>query len=504
MTLNPVFQQAIDDLPLGRVLVVGDMAIDEMVYGHTARLSREAPVLILHHQRSDVLLGAASNAAHNLSKLGADYVGVVGAYGADEYGQKLLDAFTAAGVNTDGMGMDDTRATTTKSRISGIANHSITQQIVRIDRESRHLLSPQQEQALIARLTLLAPQVDAILLSDYGLGVVTPAVIQACRQLAQQHNLVWTVDSQQDLRQFAGATVVTPNQPEAENNCGVAANTLSDPIMLRQLGTQLLEAIQTQSLLITRGGDGMTLFGPPGCSCDIPVFNKSEVFDVTGAGDTVVATLTLSLAAYRRKTGQLPDWSHILLASTLGNLAASIVVRRFGVATTNPHELKEALENLVSNPTETVKPWLLAFGTVAHVAMAQGAVPALRHDIDVHINQHSFEVQVAQTVEEFETGLMHRPHLGARQGMWFGFAQPFPVTMWMKGCLTHLDMVFIRQQRIQAILHDLPPCQTEPCAYYHSQQPVDGVLELPGGTARQLGLQAGQTVSASEPAQKPH
>ena len=503
MTLNPVFQQAFDDLSLGRVLVVGDMAIDEMVYGHTARLSREAPVLILDHQRSDVLLGAASNAAHNLSKLGSEFVSVVGVFGADEYGQKLLNAFTVAGVNTDGMGEDNTRPTTTKSRISGIANHSITQQIVRIDRESRHPLSPEQEQALIARLTMLAPQVDAILLSDYGLGVVTPAVIQACRQLAKQHNLVWTVDSQQDLRQFAGATVVTPNQPEAENNCGVPANTLSDLMMLRMLGTQLLEAIQTQSLLITRGGEGMTLFGPPGCSCDIPVFNKSEVFDVTGAGDTVVATLTLSLAAYRRKTGQQPDWSQILLASTLGNLAASIVVRRFGVATTNPQELQEALENLVSNPTDTVKQWLLAFGMAVQVATSAEAVPPLRHDIDVHINNQTFAVQVAQTVDEFETGLMHRDRLGAHQGMWFGFAQPFPVTMWMKGCLTNLDMVFIKQQRIQAILHDLPPCQTEPCAYYHSQQPVDGVLELPGGTAAKLGLKAGQTVSASEPQKKP-
>jgi D-glycero-beta-D-manno-heptose-7-phosphate kinase len=499
--LNPVFSNAIQDLHLGRVLVVGDMAIDEMVYGHTARLSREAPVLILHHQKSDTLLGAASNAAHNLASLGSEYVGVVGVYGADDYGQKLLHAFSQANIAVEGMGEDNTRPTTTKSRISGIANHSITQQIVRIDRESRHPLNEEQEQALIARLTMLAPQVDAILLSDYGLGVVTPGVIAACRQLSQQYNLVWTVDSQQNLRQFAGATIVTPNQPEAEANCGVMSNTFSDVIQLRQYGTRLLETIQTQSLLVTRGGEGMTLFGPPGCSCDIPVFNKSDVFDVTGAGDTVVATLTLALAAYRRKTGKQPDWSHILLASVLGNLAASIVVKRFGVATTTTDELQEALDTLINTlpPHDAVKNWLLAFGLVATVASASAAPEPLRHDIDVHLNGHTFAVQVAQSVAEFETGLMHREQIPPNQGMWFGFNQPFPVTMWMKGCLTSLDMVFIKQQRVQAVLHNLPPCQSEPCPYYHSTEPVDGVLELPGGTALRLKLQPGQMVSASQP-----
>jgi D-glycero-beta-D-manno-heptose-7-phosphate kinase len=285
----------------------------------------------------------------------------VGVMGQDDYAPKLKQAFEKAGVNTQGMVTDASRPTTTKSRISGIANHSITQQIVRIDRESRTPLSTTPEDALIAQMQALAPQVDAILLSDYGLGVVTPRVIQTCQQLAQQYQLVWTVDSQEDLRQFAGATTVTPNQPEAEQNCQLPRNALSHNPTLHQAGQQLLQAIQTQTLLITRGGDGMTLFTPDGMPFSIPVFNKSDVFDVTGAGDTVVGTLTLALASWRRQTGQLPTTQAIKLAAILGNLAASIVVRRFGVATTTPAELTHALERL---PHESVLNYWLNTATV--------------------------------------------------------------------------------------------------------------------------------------------
>jgi D-glycero-beta-D-manno-heptose-7-phosphate kinase len=350
-SLMDTLHTLLERMPQGRVMVVGDMAIDEMVYGHTDRLSREAPVLILRHDRSDILLGAASNAAHNISALGAAKTCVVGVHGKDDYAPRLLAAFTKAGVDTIGMGEDITRPTTTKSRISGIANHSITQQIVRIDRESRTPLSASVEQALIDRMAVLAPTVDAILLSDYGLGVVTPGVIQACRLLSQKHQLVWTVDSQEDLRQFAGATTVTPNQPEAERNCQLPPHALGNVTTLHAAGQQLLHAIQTQTLLITRGGAGMTLFAPDATPFDIPVFNKSDVFDVTGAGDTVVGTLTLALAAIRRHTGKLPTSHDVRIAAILGNLAASIVVRRFGVSTTTLQELGQALDNLAHIPT---------------------------------------------------------------------------------------------------------------------------------------------------------
>jgi rfaE bifunctional protein kinase chain/domain len=319
----------IDRLNQVRVLIVGDIAIDEMVYGATSRLSREAPVLILSHHHTDILLGAAGNAAHNVARLQAARTAVIGVCGTDYHAGLLTDALTAAGVDCVGLVATPDRPTTTKTRLSGIANQSVTQQIVRIDRESRQPIPPHVEDELCAHLEALAPSFDAVLLSDYGLGVVTPKIIETCRRLG----LLWTVDSQQDLRQFASACLVTPNQPEAEKNLGYPLN---DEDTLLRGGRQLLDTTGVQNVLITRGGDGMSLFEATGETTHIPVFNRSEVFDVTGAGDTVISTMTLALAS-----GATP-----VEAAILGNLAASIVVKRFGAATTTPTELQEALEAL--------------------------------------------------------------------------------------------------------------------------------------------------------------
>jgi rfaE bifunctional protein kinase chain/domain len=321
-----------------RVAIVGDLVIDEMIYGHTARLSREAPVVILKHAKTDCLLGAAGNAAHNVAALGAKRAVVVAVSGQDYDCTRLMEALARDGIEPTGLVPDPSRPTTTKTRVSGIANHSVTQQIVRIDRESKAPVSAAIEAKLIAHLTTLAPELDAILLSDYGLGVVTPAVIAACRQLAQQHGLVWAVDSQQDLRQFTGADVLTPNQPEAEANLGYTLDTLAK---VESGGFELLGNTGAKALLLTRGAEGMSLFTAPtaqhaGEVTHIPVFNRSKVFDVTGAGDTVVATFTLALAA--GATGKT--------AATLGNLAASIVVRQFGAAVTTPDELQHAMAEL--------------------------------------------------------------------------------------------------------------------------------------------------------------
>jgi len=326
-------KQAIDSLARGSVLVVGDIAIDEMTYGTTQRLSREAPVLILGHEKTDILLGAAGNAAHNIAKLGAQKTAIVAVTGKDYYCSLLLDAMEKARVETVGLVQDADRPTTTKTRISGIANHSVTQQIVRIDRESRQPISAAVENAVLDNITKLAPNYDAILLSDYALGLVTDAVIERCCQLAKTHNLLLAADSHRDLALFQGATVLTPNQPEAENNVGYPLTT-NDAVL--RGGKDLLAKTNAQNVLITRGGAGMSLFEHNGQYTHIPVFNKSEVFDVTGAGDTVVATLTLALA-----TG-----TPVVEAATLGNLAASIVVRQFGAATTTRQELHQALGRL--------------------------------------------------------------------------------------------------------------------------------------------------------------
>lgn len=336
--MKETLSKLISKFSQGRVLVIGDLVIDEMVYGATHRLSREAPVLILKHQRADIILGAGGNAAHNVAKLNAKRTAIVGVSGKDYYCSLLLDALQRDGIDTAGLIQDEDRPTSTKTRISGIANHSVTQQIVRIDRESSAPVSARIENQLLDTLTRLAPDFDALLLSDYGLGVFTPAVIAHCQALGKKHNLIMAVDSQQDLGAFQAATVLTPNQPEAERNVGY---DLVTPEQVLQAGKDLLAKTNGESVLITRGESGMSLFerteqpDAPKVTT-IPVFNHSEVFDVTGAGDTVVGTLTLALTA----------GASLVEASILGNLAASIVVKRFGAATTNQHELQTALDGV--------------------------------------------------------------------------------------------------------------------------------------------------------------
>lgn len=333
MALKDALHSTIGKLGQGRVLIVGDLVIDEMVYGHTDRISREAPVLILRHKETHIILGAAGNAAHNVAKLNARRTAVLGVSGKDYYCSLLIDALQRDGIDASGLIQDEDRPTSTKTRISGITNHSITQQVVRIDRESGAPISAPVENRLLDTLTRMAPEFDALLLSDYGLGVFTPAVIARCQQLARQHGLILAVDSQQDLAAFQHATFLTPNQPEAEKNVGYALDT---PAQVRRAGADLLAKTNADNVLITLGGAGMCLFEKSGAVTEIPVFNRSEVFDVTGAGDTVIGTMTLALTA----------GASIVEAAVLGNLAASIVVKRFGAATTNPQELLAALEKL--------------------------------------------------------------------------------------------------------------------------------------------------------------
>jgi rfaE bifunctional protein kinase chain/domain len=328
----------IHKLSQGRVLVVGDLVIDEMIYGGTHRISREAPVLILRHEQTDIILGAAGNAAHNVAKLNAKRTAIVGVSGKDYYCSLLLDALQRDGIDGAGLIQDENRPTSTKTRISGIANHSVTQQIVRIDRESSQLVSGDVENKLLDTLSKMAPEFDALLLSDYGLGVFTPAVIEHCQTLRKKHGLMMTVDSQQDLSAFQNATMITPNQPETERNVGYDLLTPED---VQRAGRDLLAKTNAENILVTRGEYGMSVFerrpdGQEPMATEIPVFNHSEVFDVTGAGDTVVGTLTLALTA----------GASVLEASILGNLAASIVVKRFGAATTNQQELLAALADL--------------------------------------------------------------------------------------------------------------------------------------------------------------
>ena len=175
----------IDKLSKPSVLVIGDMAIDEMIYGSTDRISREAPVLILRHYNTKIILGAASNAAHNISTLNGGKVSVIGTYGKDYYAPILLSTFKEAGINTEYMVEDELRATTVKTRISGSCSQSVTQQIVRIDRETISPLSSETESKVISQMTKAIPEHDAVILSDYNIGLLTDNVINKAIELCK-------------------------------------------------------------------------------------------------------------------------------------------------------------------------------------------------------------------------------------------------------------------------------------------------------------------------------
>jgi rfaE bifunctional protein kinase chain/domain len=320
--------ELLDRFPQARVLVVGDLTVDEFLTGQVERISREAPVLILRHETTQQTPGGGANAAYNLAKLGAK-VKVAGLVGKDSQGEAIRGIFETAGIDTDGILIDPDRPTVTKTRIAGHARQSVTQQIVRVDRKSDELPDSDVQLQLAAQIRQQLDGVDAVVCSDYGEGVLTPPVIEA----ALSHSRT-IVDTQKELQRYGGATVFTPNLPEAEQAVGY---TIKNPQTLRQAGQDLLALTQAQQILITRGDEGMSLFECSGVEYHIPAFNRTDVFDVTGAGDTVVAALTLSLC----------QGASFWEAAVLGNLAASIVVRQFGTATTTSEQMKEALRSLL-------------------------------------------------------------------------------------------------------------------------------------------------------------
>jgi len=325
----PRLQAILTQFQHARVLVVGDLTLDEFLTGQVERLSREAPVLILRHEHTRQVPGGGANAIYNLAHLGAQ-VQAVGLLGADDQGRVLRDLFEQVGVDTRGILSDRDRPTVTKTRISGHARQSVTQQIVRVDRRSDALPSPDLQHQLAAHIQAQIPHVDAIVCSDYGDGVLTAPVITAA--LAHPRTIV---DTQQHLTRYRGATLFTPNLPEAEHAVGYG---IRDQATLQQAGRDLLALTDAQAILITRGEAGMALWERGAAAAAlIPAFNKTDVFDVTGAGDTVVAALTLALIA------GASCWE----AAVLGNLAASLVVRQFGTSTTTPAAIQAALQALL-------------------------------------------------------------------------------------------------------------------------------------------------------------
>jgi len=316
----------VKNLTSKKILVVGDMALDEMVYGDTERISREAPVLILQHTHTNLILGAASNAAHNVSSINCGKVGVIGVVGDDYQANDLKSAFEKANIDCSNLIVDSTRKTVTKTRISGSCFQSITQQIVRIDRQSSEPLSKETENSLIEALKKVIPEYDAVILSDYHIGTLTDNVIKTAIDLCNSLGKKVIVDAQKGMERYRGATSMTPNLPDTQKHVGFYIKSDAD---LLKAGMKLLTDTDCEFVLITCGEHGMALVTKAGKMIRIPVFNKSKVFDVTGAGDTVTALYGLALAV-----GAEPVY-----AAIIGNIAAGIVIKQFGCATTTVDEL---------------------------------------------------------------------------------------------------------------------------------------------------------------------
>ncbi len=324
------FHQLIAGFTGCRVLVVGDMVADEYIVGRPVRLSREAPLPVLEWTDRYVIPGGAANVARNLRALGAEAV-VVGVVGRDEPGDLLRQRLVAEGIGVDGLAEEAGRPTSTKTRVIGGSAQVVSQQIARIDRVVRTEIADATKTYLCDYLQRVLPLVDALVISDYENGVINADVIALALPRARERGVVTTVDSHGDLWRFRGITIATPNQDEAAASLGRVLRTDDD---VRQAGRDLVQQMEARGVLITRGSEGMTLVQADGACRHLPASSLSEVRDTTGAGDTVSAVVTLALTA----------GSSLDEAAELSNIAAGIVVRRIGAATTTQDELLRELQ----------------------------------------------------------------------------------------------------------------------------------------------------------------
>jgi D-glycero-beta-D-manno-heptose-7-phosphate kinase len=323
-------RKIVESFPNVTVAMIGDLVADEFVFGEISRVSREAPVLILKHRDRRIVPGGGANAVNNLADLGVNVL-PVGVVGDDEAGRLLIKEFRHKRIPVSGVLKDKSYTTVTKSRILAGMPHTWRQQVVRIDREpdaepNRHL---RRELVLAARQYVRAS--DALLVSDYGYGAATPVIVNAVRDRAKLDRVPLVLDSRHRMLQFSGVTAATPNQPEVEEALGTKIG--HDWMRLIAAGEQVMSRMKLQSLLITRGREGMVAFNGRHRPIDLPIFGSDEVADVTGAGDTVIATFTAALA-----TGASPED-----AAHLANYAGGIVVMKRGTATVSPQELLEAI-----------------------------------------------------------------------------------------------------------------------------------------------------------------
>lgn len=317
-----------------RVAVFGDLIVDEFVYGRISRVSREAPVLILDYDSTEIVPGGAGNAANNVAALGGTAV-AIGAVGQDEPGRRLLETMRER-IDVRHVLRQPGLLTPTKTRILAGGVHSAKQQVVRVDRASREPLGPELRKRVARHLDAALRRCDALLVSDYGTGLVTPSLVAAARKRLRgrrrgSRQPLVLVDSRYALLTYRHMTMCTPNESEVEGLFGIRIG--ENGRVLERAGRELLQRTSAGAVLVTRGSRGMALFAPDRPTVHIPIFGSDQIADVTGAGDTVIATMTLALAA-----GGTPEE-----AARLANYAGGIVVMKRGTATVTVEELKRAI-----------------------------------------------------------------------------------------------------------------------------------------------------------------
>lgn len=324
-------KKIVEAFPNVTVTMLGDLVADEFVFGEISRVSREAPVLILKHRERTVVPGGGANAANNLADLGVNVL-PVGIVGDDEPGRLLLKHFRHKRIAVSGVLRDKSFTTVTKTRILAGMAHTARQQIVRMDREPQEAPNAHLTRELYLAARNYAHASDALLVSDYGYGSATPALVSALREKGKLSSLPIVLDSRFRMLEYSGVTSATPNEPEVEEALSIRIG--HDWTRLVIAGEQLMRRMKLQSLVITRGRDGMVAFDGKHNPVDIPIFGSDQVTDVTGAGDTVIAAYTAALAA-----GASTEE-----AAQVANYAGGIVVMKRGTATATQKELLEAIE----------------------------------------------------------------------------------------------------------------------------------------------------------------
>jgi rfaE bifunctional protein kinase chain/domain len=313
-----------------RVLVLADLVADEFAYGRVERVSREAPVLILRHDATDVRLGGGANAVHNIRTLGGRPL-PFGVLGRDAHGQRLRGLLREKGIATAGILSAPGYATPVKTRVLAGRAHSTKQQIVRLDRYAPLPARSPARRSVERALRAFRGPVDGVLVSDYGCGLLDASLVRAAIAFARRRRVPVTVDSRFALLRFRGMTAATPNEGEVEEALKLTIG--HDRRKLERAGRTLLRRLACQALLVTRGSDGMALFERGRKPLHVAVHGTDQVADVTGAGDTVIATFTLALAS-----GASPAE-----AARLANYAGGIVVMKHATATVSADELVAAV-----------------------------------------------------------------------------------------------------------------------------------------------------------------